>query len=205
MNNTVMSERDLARQLRLCYERARAAREALKHNEPASKGGAGYAAEATADVWVRLARFCAGRSIDPVAYIDWTFDNALLGRSAPAPRQLLNHQHARAFLDGLKEDGREIEVAFRVQQQTARTNMLLAQRLGRQAPPDALAAVLLDESLPLSALYRYCLATSIGGERFRRIARLYEVEAARQYRRNRADYDAVWGRWIPERLRERSL
>jgi hypothetical protein len=199
MSSTATRERDLARQLGVCYAAERAAYEALTGGAPGK--GARHPITADPGVWVRLVRFCASRSIDPLAYLAWRFEEGLPGRP-PTPQELLNARAADAYRAALQEDGREIEVAYRVQQQAARTAILLAQRLGGRTGPDAWAAVLLDEGLPLSALYRYALALSIGGARFERIAALYAAAAASQYRRHRAHYDAVWGPWIPRPLRE---
>jgi hypothetical protein len=200
------AETDLARQICLCYRRERTRFDTLKNGgaSPAkSTGSARFGPKPQDDVWVQLVRFCRSRRIDPLAYIEWHFDNALLG-SLREPKRLMDRKLAADFLADEEQERPEIEIAFRVQQQTARVHILLAQQGGKRTAGDAWASVLLDETLSLSALYRYCLAHSIGGDRFDRIAGLYEDEAIRQYRRNRSDYDVTWGQWVPATIRKHS-
>src|SRR5947207_9602910 len=102
MSSTAASEREMARQLGACYAAERAAYEALTRR--AEGGGSRRGAAADPGVWARLVRFCASRAIDPVAYLQWRFEEALPGRP-PAPQELLSTRAADAYRAALAEDG----------------------------------------------------------------------------------------------------
>jgi hypothetical protein len=95
----------------------------------------------------------------------------------------------------------DIRVAFKIQRELAERKMVVEQSLGSEAV-EAWREVLLDYSLPLSALFRYCLAKSLvreGNERFESVAEEFRVAAALQYLRNPRSYDEIWGPdWIPD-------
>jgi len=194
---------DPADALRHLYEHERAAWAARRLQKAAQGRSTRPCGQARAadPLWDRLATFCQNRDIEPHSYIQWVFDTSLSARP-PEPIQLLNPQLADAYLAAARDFPAAVTVALRVQKQTARTYIRLGQQPVKQTPHDVWAAVLLDETLPLSALFRFGLATSIGGERFERIASRYEAAAARQYRRCPHVYDTVWGKWVPKRLRE---
>ena len=60
-------------------------------------------------------------------------------------------------------------------------------------------SVLWDETLTLSALFRYCLARREG---LKDVAHHYRLGAAMQYMRHHEDYDAVWGDWISDKFKD---
>lgn len=66
----------------------------------------------------------------------------------------------------------------------------------------AAAFVLMDRTVGLSALYRYCMAYSkTKGEhsdRFKKIAQYWERDAEEQYKLDSNQYDAVWHDFIPQ-------
>ncbi|MFO0822515.1 MAG: hypothetical protein U0792_05245 [Gemmataceae bacterium] len=192
---------DPATALRQLYEHERAAwaaRRLQKATQGRSTRSCGLAPPDP--LWDRLVTFCLNRGIEPSSYIHWVFDTSL-SACPPEPIQFLNPQLAEAYLAAARDFPAAVTVALRVQQQTARTHIRLGQQPGKLSPHDVWAAVLLDETLPLSALFRCGLASAIGGDRFDRIAGRYETAAARQYLRCPRVYDAVWGKWVPQRLR----
>lgn len=60
--------------------------------------------------------------------------------------------------------------------------------------------VLFSEDSRLSSLFRYCVAVEAG---YSRVSESFFVAATSQYATDAEAYDAAWGDWIPDNIRER--
>ena len=68
----------------------------------------------------------------------------------------------------------------------------------------ALVSVLLDDTVELSPLFRYCAAVfsrNNDPERFGKVIEYYYEPALVQYMRSKKNYDEIWREFIPEDFR----
>jgi len=146
-------------------------------------------------VWITLARFFRENEITPYDYINYHFQNATLNR-APEPFQLKTPALLNDYQVWRKKEINSLRISFRTQKSIAVTNI----RIQRSYDPelsdsDVYGLVLTDESIELSALFRYCLAKSL---RLKKIASIYLHRAAMQFYCNPVGYIKVWKRWLPK-------
>ena len=125
----------------------------------------------------------------------------------PFPNQLNAPRAFANYAAGGEISFNEIFSAFNSQQQIAENHMVVAQQGGSSAE-EAWEDVLDDDDMPLSALFRYCLALSVAkksqDERFKDIARRFRTVAALQYLQDPESYNAIWGEeWIPQKFRDK--
>jgi hypothetical protein len=148
-------------------------------------------------IWITLAQKFLAQELDPQSYIAELFDSKLKG--VPEPAQLFDARFLAQWREVSKGMERRLKVALRVQKQTALMQVLKQKDLGLSSV-HAHAAVLLDEQLQLSALYRFCLAYELRkhDQLFRDIMRQFALPAAVQFRRARKPYQRAWGAWLPE-------
>ncbi len=153
-------------------------------------------------VWQKIVVTLFKEQIDPVDYIRCVFA-AISGwlASPPLPRTLLSKRYRRIYKDYLETAGDELDLALRIQRNLAENLIVLAQVDGGVSMEEAVEEVLVNDRLALSSLFRYCLAVSMKGKRFTRLAERYRVGAAVQYVRQAEDYTQAWGDFIPEHLR----
>lgn len=162
---------------------------------PATVDGAVVEDRGAAPVWPKLAAFCRENDLDPDAYVAWVFADRGLGR-IPEPLQVITRAALAAYRGAAAQEEGRLAEALGIQQAVARRHVLVltAIRGDRDA---ATAEVLTDPVLPLSALFRLCLARSLDGKVFARIARLYQTAAAVQFQPLRRAYRRAWRGWLP--------
>lgn len=158
----------------------------------------------TASIWVKLAQFFIENKIEPRAYIHAQFEEAGKRERPPNPDQLTSANSLFRWKRAKKRKEAEIKLALQIQATIATKKITILQAYGGKTPEDTSAITLLNIGLELSALFRYCLALSIGGKRFRRIARQFELEACLQFERFRKFYLRHWSKVLPEGFSERS-
>lgn len=158
----------------------------------------------TESVWLRLAKFFLEHRIDPPAYIRIQFEEADNREYAPNPDQLVSPKSLYRWKKAVSNKEREIKLALESQIELASGNIIMLQAYADKTVEDASALTLLNIGLELSALFRYCLALSIGGKRFRQIARRFEVGACLQFERFREFYLRHWAKVLPAGFKERS-
>lgn len=194
MSTSHLDLNQLADRLRKCYQLER---NRLTVNQ---KGEAGYRTPTTkrsggpegrgSSVWVKLARFCAKQKIDPIRYIQWSLsiDRVLLGQP-PEPNQLLSPTTMNEYRRDQDKQRLHNSRRFNHEMDVARIHFGSYRRSFK--PERAWAIVLVEPFLEISPLMRYCLATIFGGERFHKIADIWEARALSQYHRNPDAY-ACW-------------
>lgn len=152
---------------------------------------------AVKSVWPKLAKFFYDNEIDPVAYIATQFLEAFSAvRRPPEPQALRGQKAQLLWKKALKFKEEEIRIALTVEKNIARSKIAYHQ-IGGDSRDRACAMTLCDTTLELSPLFRYCLALSLGGLRFERIAKRFETEACIQYYRYRVYYDRYWRGMLP--------
>lgn len=92
----------------------------------------------------------------------------------------------------------ELTMEFESQKQICRDYMLTTgDELGYKGR-ELTKFTLLNETLELTPLFRYCLAVSEG---LNKVAKRYSSKAMGQYLSAPREYRRVWGKWLPEKLR----
>ena len=158
--------------------------------------------------WLELAKRVIIERLDPETFIRRQFQVTPSNGRPPWARELNSPQAFTNYEAGASSSYDEIRVAFSSQQQIATNNMVVAQADDDTAE-EAWEEVLDDDDMPLSALFRYCLALSVAkktkDERFKDIARRFRQVAALQYLQDPDSYDEIWGpEWIPAGFRARA-
>ncbi len=159
------------------------------------------------DQWFELAKKILAERLDPEAFIRRQFHVLPADAKPPWPNQLNGPKAFANYEAGVEISFNEIFSAFTSQQQIAENHMVVAQS-GGSSPEEAWEDVLDDDDMPLSALFRYCLALSVAkktkDERFKVIARRFRTVAALQYLQDPESYNAIWGEdWIPKKFRDK--
>ena len=149
------------------------------------------------ELWLKLVRFCFKRSIDPDSYIQWAL---LIGvnclGSAIVPSELLRPAIMNAYAADqprIRHDKRQ-----RKWSETHRFRANVAyHQAGGTPTEEALARALVLKSTDVSPLFRVAVARDIGGERFEKIAKVFEETALFQYQYFAKIYDEEWGEpWV---------
>lgn len=148
------------------------------------------------NIWLKVADWLLQQQIHPEVYMANRFRAA--GRFPPRPNQLIGQRFLDEFRDENKWRREEVQIEFHDQQQTAKQKLHFYAALG-WSNQQAWEGLLEEESGGLSPLFRYCLAVAEGYHDF---AETVHDEAWLQYVVDYANYDKVWGAWIPERLQQ---
>lgn len=145
-------------------------------------------------VWPELAEFFVRHNINVQDYLFTAFLCA--GFSPPTPWDLMKQSFLNHYRKKVKASAKDTEITFNFMRTFCKTQILSHPSYDPTSTDKSVtAAVLLDADLPLSALFRYCLARS---EQLEGVAELYKAQAAVEYMRTPDDYDQVWGPdWIP--------
>ncbi len=154
-------------------------------------------------VWPKIAQFLIDHEIlDYPEFIRRIFESRGPHRPVPQP----NHLHGPVALALWKEVIPKKELRARVRQAWEQEKKAFAiAALDQQdffpesSEQECLRSVIVNDTVNLSPLYRYCVAT---GEGLPRHAGMYKTLALRQYCLAPSLYDEVWGGWIPEHLKK---
>lgn len=154
-------------------------------------------------LWVKAAKTLYRQGIDPEDYVRRVFA-MISGKviSCPRPNQLLSSRCMELYRNASVDLREEITLAFSTQRQIARREVVVKCNVNGKTVPVAMNETIRDESLPLSSLFRYCLALSMREKVVRRLAKRYKIDAALQYFPKREEYDQVWGEYIPDQFRQ---
>jgi len=198
---------DMARRCREAYIACRRERDLLhsgktSYTKPAAKwdGGEDTSGAVHQPYWPKMAKFMIKHGLTPEHCIRVRFALCRdMSKDPPYPNQIANPTYLEEYkADQVKKISEWIEGAFSYEKAYCASSItLMEEELGRKGKP-VWRSVLLDESIPLSALFRYCLARS---ESIDDVAEEYEIPAMTQYIVARKEYDQVWGNWIPEDFR----
>lgn len=154
-------------------------------------------------VWVKLARACRDRKIDPIHYIQWSMSMGRLKLTPPPEPNLLLRPRAfddyKLWLPSEKHEARNLLL-----KQKDRAELEFAVSSGPNHDPlDTWDFVL--SMREFSPLFCFGVATMLGGKHFLNLARTLEIDALLQYKRHAHAYDEAWGaRWVPPGGAERA-
>lgn len=203
----------LAFRIREIYIRERSASEQLlfggeyRYRPPRSYDGPHEMTEqqvAAGSVWYKMMVFYVAHKIDEHAFIAYMFGRAEPGGRLPEPNMLYGPKSLAKWEKAQAEKGREIETTLVVQRRIAMANIAFLQRLAGKSATESFERTIVDTTLALSGLFRYCLASSIPGKRFRRLAAYYEGDACLQFERYRKYYKRHWKDFLPVGFIKRS-
>lgn len=201
-----------ARRLRAVYVHERSAFETMKLGEryryrpprrydgrPAVETDDGVVLEkAVKPAWLDLARHLADCGVTMLElFVEAQFHALAPTARAPEPLQLRTDACLSRYRDYVEGTEADVILELKLQTGLAADRITFLQLYGDAAKEDSYAIVLLDDDLELSPLFRYCLATSLGGSRFHRIAKRYGPEACCEYCRCRKYYKRHWKRILP--------
>jgi hypothetical protein len=153
-----------------------------------------------ASVWQQLVDWCKARKINPEAYVRECFNNIPFAhKTAPEPRQLMGDKFLERWKKSKPKRRQEIKLSLQIQRDTARRNLVVRQKVLGEAAEFAQIGVFADgRALGLSPLFCYCLATSIGTRKLRRVATRLKAEAVLQFETARGLYKRYWAELLPE-------
>lgn len=203
----------LAARVKDCYIRERSRWESIKVGspvayhppndydgaEPLLLGGEVVMKPGRKSEWLKLADWCERHKIDPETYVTVVFTNLRITRKrAPEPNQITKGFYLDLWDDNIPKLSERIRVELVTQTSIAEGRWARI-RLSYEdvTSLEAWAEVLCDVNLSLSPLFRYCIAKRIGGKRFNKIARRFEVQAMLGFMRFRAWYEKHWAAILP--------
>lgn len=203
---------DPALWVKLCYEYERSrweskkARKHVEYRAPVTYDGTSSpdldgalkAVSRRKSQWQMLLDWCDKRRIEPHEFICMSFDHTLIDRKlAPEPSELRSEKYLltwRKYRPRLLES---METKLGMEKRAGSAAIASYQVVGTKRD-DSYAIVLMNRHVAMSPLMRYCLARSIGGVRFRRIATRFEPEAILQFMRYRRQYKKAWKDVLPK-------
>lgn len=149
-------------------------------------------------IWPSIARFLIHNKVEPETYVRQVFRLARSAAQTLMPNQVATQGALKLFREWQPHYGKLVQQAFHTQQGIARAQLAYCAEfeLGRE---DTWKMVLLDESLQMTAMFRYCLACS---EKLPNIAARYREAAVLEYSSSPDNYDKYWGEWIPQELKD---
>jgi hypothetical protein len=160
---------------------------------------AGYEHQA---IWPKIAAYMIEHGLDPYTCVRKRFE-MVRGGVAPWPNQIAQPAH----LDIYKGDSEllsvdQVRTAFDLEKEYCRMG-LNSTRFNRPGVPDLdiWKSLLLDDTVDISPLMRYCVATEL---KLHDVAKVYHLTAMSQYMVAPKVFNAIWGKAIPRELSEQA-
>lgn len=149
--------------------------------------------------WDATVAWCKRNGIEePEAFIRVAFDHTPIDRkAAPHPKDFRSEKYLLIWKKYYPKLLENMTTKLEIEKRAG--SAAIASHLVVGTPrEDSYAIVLMNRHVAMSPLMRYCLARSIGGVRFRRIATRFEPEAILQFMRYRTQYKKVWKDVLPK-------
>ena len=152
--------------------------------------------------WKKAVMFFVAHGLNFAKCVKVRFDEARLKGRAHFfvhPNSLANDKYLPLYREACSKIREEIDHQFRSQKENCFNYwMSTVAKYGLPSRKDECRFVLLDEhGVSLSPLFRYSVACA---EKLHDVAEYYERLALAQYLMSPAEYQAVWGKHVPERL-----
>lgn len=149
--------------------------------------------------WKLTIAWCEQHGIhEPEAFIRMAFDHTPSDRrTAPEPRDLRSDKYLLIWQKYYPKLLENMTTKLEIEKRAA-TAAIASHQIVGTSRDNSYAIVLMNRHVAISPLMRYCLAISIGGMRFRRIAARFEPEAILQFMRYRTQYKKVWKDVLPK-------
>lgn len=212
-NDNVLPVAGVALLVKLCYEWERARWESRKEGRLlAYRAPAAYAGTAAKKIegkllvqsakkseWAAIVTWCERHGIkEPEAFVRTAFDHTPIDRKiAPLPHELRSDKYLAIWEKYYPKIAQNLATALEIEKRAGSAAIASYQIVGTPRD-DSYAIVLMNRNVAMSPLMRYCLARSIGGVRFRRIATRFEPDAILQFMRYRRQYKRVWKDVLPK-------
>lgn len=152
--------------------------------------------------WTKVVRFFVEHGLNINRCLAVRFNIAARSaRDSVFPNTIAIEKYLGAYQEACDNLVQELAIDLNTQKQICRVRILSASPLVGRTSKEITKHVLLDETVSLSPLFRYCLAKS---EDLRGVAKRYGKKALNQYLLSMDDYDVAWGIWIPEVLQRKA-
>lgn len=154
-------------------------------------------------IWPKVADFVLDNGLEAVSFVRSQFYDR---RLPPQPNQLLSEKALHRYERYHGAAREKVVQALSSQQYRADLEFWAKVQFCGRTEEDAWFDVLLDQSIELSALFRYCKAVELGknDDAMKYVVRRYRAPAAFQYLRYRSEYDDVWADFIPIKFKARA-
>lgn len=149
-------------------------------------------------IWPKIAAFMIKNNLEPRICIHRRFQMAK-GSNPPWPTQIAVDTYLEVY-QGIQEmrSEEDIRVSFELDKEYSRVAISGPRyQTPYGTPEQAWTAMLLDMSLDISNLMRYCLAHEL---KLFKVANMLENRALVQYMQAPKAYASIWGKHIPEGL-----
>lgn len=150
-------------------------------------------------IWPCVARWCLTNKIEAASYTTWRFVKAGLSRP-PEPTQLISADSLQEFHKYRKRSRQAIKLSLRRQVQAFGDSVDYEIYTIGRTKYQAWAQVLSDNTEDLSPLFRYSLASSIGGTLFTQLASVHFSAAVTQYMSYPAAYKKHWSKLLDKKF-----
>lgn len=151
-------------------------------------------------VWLKIARICREIGADPATYVRVQFE-LCSDRNSPSPSQLATPSAKIRYESAWPGLRSEIRRSLSQQVEVASQQVRCLQALGVGDSLTASLMVIGDLTVPLSPLFRYCFACSLG-ERANSLRQKLLPGAIAQYVRCPVLYDEEWRQVLPPDFKE---
>lgn len=148
-------------------------------------------------VWEKAAKFVLANKYDPVLLVEAQFRGS--AKNCPEPSQICSPLAIDRMLVYSEAHRNEMPSYLAHQKNVCHTALRSFFGSTDLSQEKIVAAVLVDRTLDMSALFRYCFAVHANVPH---IADRFRDQAVMQYVRYPDDYDAIWKEMIPEGFRE---
>lgn len=144
--------------------------------------------------WQRIADLCRDEKIDPQLYITTIFADMAIGEKFPNPDYFYGPKALDRWRALCRGQERTVELALRIETEIAAARMGYYQAMGFKKRR-AYRTTLVDDTLNLSPLFRYCVAASLD---YDDIAEHFYAAAVMQYMQFAGYYDQYWHKFLPK-------
>lgn len=182
------------------YEHMVRGRPAKFHPGPRWDGGKFRDGKTYKAIWPDMAKFMLRNNLDPESCIRYRFMMQSSNILRPVyPNQIANRRYLQDYVDLSKQEQQDIASRFEFEKSFGRSRIVLEQHLKTTTMQESTFKILVDETLPLSALFRYSLARSM---KMFDVCRRYRLAAIAQYLEAPDEYDEIWREWLPACFKE---
>lgn len=163
----------------------------------------GYGARPCTGLWTDLAKFCVQHELNPKDWVNTLFVSWSGTKRHPTPHDLKNSRTLQYYEERRPFFMTDCRLRLNSQKtMTARRLHELRTSCMGYTDEQAVRRVLLDEHLPLSPLFRFCIAMR---QNLHDIANQFFPDALVQYAFDREKYDVIWATLIPGRLKQAAV
>lgn len=156
-------------------------------------------------IWLHVAKFVIKHQLDPEHHVRSQFATRSQ-RDVPMPNQLSSAAALARSQDKSEDMTADFAALLATQQAVCESKLVSRYEVSEETPRQIWMHILLNETLPLSALFRYCAAAKKHKELdLTFVMTRYRKGAAVQYVRSREAYDSTWGDWIPKKFKSEAL